>query len=118
MVEEQQTVAERVQASSPGRGEETIVADLHEVFGQDMLQETMDELMGSQGATFFSTGLSVAIAKRDTVILQLEETVVAEGDAENVRGQILQGIETGAHRFTMHDPILLPDCQTVVGMRA
>ena len=65
--------------------------------------------MGSQGATFFSTGLGVAIAKGHTVILELEETVVAEGNTKDVRRQVLQGIETGAHRFTVHDPIPLPD---------
>ena len=79
------------------------------MFGQDMLQETMDELMSSEGATFFRTGLGVAITKGHTVILQLEQTVVAEGNTENVRCQLLQGIETGAHRFTVHDPVLLPD---------
>lgn len=102
-------MAERVQASSPGRGKETIVTDLHEVFGQDMLQETMDELMSPQGTAFFSAGLGVAITKGHTVILQLEKTVIAEGDPEDVRRQILQGIETGAHAFTVHDPVLLPD---------
>jgi hypothetical protein len=51
-----------------------------------MLQETMDELMSSQGATLLRTGLGVAIAKGHAIILQLEETVVAQGDPENVRG--------------------------------
>ena len=102
-------MAERVQASSPGRGEETIVADLHEVFGQDMLQEAMDELMSSEGAMFFRTGLGVAITKGHTVILELEETVVAEGNTKDVRRQVLQGIETGTHRFTVDNPVLLPD---------
>jgi len=104
-----ETVAERVQTSAQGWGEETIVTDLHKVFGQDMLQETMDELMSSEGTAFFRTGFGVAIAKRHTVILQLEEAVVAEGNPENVRCQILQGIEAGAHSFTVHDPVLLPD---------
>ena len=50
----------------------------------------MDELFSPQGTTFFCAGLGVAIAKGHTVIFQLEEAVVAHGDPENVRRQILQ----------------------------
>ena len=82
------------QTSSPGRGKETIVADLHEVFGQHVLQETMDELFCTQGTTFFRTRLGVTVSKCDTVVFQLEEAVVAEGDPENVGGQIFQSIQT------------------------
>ena len=51
-----------------------------------MLQETMDELMSSQGATLLRTGLGVAIAKGHTIMFQLEQAIVAEGNAENVGG--------------------------------
>jgi len=105
----EQAVSESSQTSPQSGGEETIVADRHEVFGQDMLQETVDELLRAQGTTFLDTSLSVAIAKGHAVILQLEETVVANGDAENVRRQIFQGIQTRAHCFTVHDPVLLPN---------
>jgi hypothetical protein len=69
----------------------------------------MDELLGPQGTTFFSAGVGVAVAKGHTIIFQLEEAVVAQSDAENVRRQILQGIETRAHCLTVHNPLLLPD---------
>ena len=96
--------------ASPACGcEEAIVTDLHEVFGQDMLQETMDEVLRTQGTTFFCTGFGVTIAKRNSVTFQLEEAVVAQGDPENVRGQILQRIQARAHAFTVDDPILLPN---------
>src|SRR6266508_5045614 len=74
-----------------------------------MLQKTVKELFGSQGTTFFCAGLRGAITKRDAVIFQLEDPVVAKGDPENVRGQILQGIPARAHLFTVHDPLLLPN---------
>src|SRR6266496_1232146 len=102
-------LAHGCQASPSCGREEAIVADLHKAFGQDMLQETMDEVFCSQGTTFFCTRVGGAVAKRDSATFQLEETVVAQGDAENVRGEILQRIETGAHAFTMDDPILLPN---------
>ena len=82
-------LAHGCQASPSCGREEAIVADLHKAFGQDMLQETMDEVLRTQGTTFFCTGFGVTIAKRDSVTFQLEEAVVAQGDAENVRCQIL-----------------------------
>jgi hypothetical protein len=61
-----------------------------------------------QGTTFLRTGLGVTIAKGHAVIFQLEEAVVAQGDAENVGRQVLQSIETRAHAC----------CQTLEGMMA
>jgi hypothetical protein len=55
------------------------------MMGQHMLQEAVDEFLGTQGTAFLCAGLGVAVAKGHPVIFQLEETVVAEGDAENVR---------------------------------
>ncbi len=52
----------------------------------------MDERFRTEGTTFFSAGLGVRIPKGHTVIFQLEEAVVAQCDAENVRGQILQSL--------------------------
>src|SRR5215211_6157404 len=69
----------------------------------------MDELFGAQGTSFFSTGLGVAIAEGHTIPCQLQDPVVANGHPENVRGQILQGVQTRADRFTVHNPLLLPD---------
>lgn len=74
-----------------------------------MLQETVDELWCSQGATFFGSGLGVAITKGDAVSFYLQNTVVANGHPENVRGQILQSTQARADTFTVHDPLLLPD---------
>jgi len=97
------------QASSPCGAEEPIVTNLDEAFRQDVLQKAVNELFCRQGTTFFCAGLSGAVAKRDAVIFQLEEAVVANGNSENVRGQILQGMQASADRFTMHNPLLLPN---------
>jgi len=102
-------LAHGCQASPPCGGEEAIVADLDEVFGQNMLQETMDEVFSTQGTTFFCASVGGAVAKRNTITFQLEEAVVANRDAENVRGEILQRIQARAHAFTVDDPILLPN---------
>jgi hypothetical protein len=97
-----QALAERAQTSTPGGSEEAIVADLHEVMGQHMLQETMDELSCPQGTTLFRAGLGVGIAEGHAVRFQLEELVVTQGDPENVKRQILQSLHAfpGATRHT------------------
>ena len=87
-----QALAEGAQASTQGGSEESIVANLHEVMGQHMLEEAVDEFLGTQGTPFLCTGLGVAIAKGHPVIFQLEEPVVAQGDPEDVRGQVLQSL--------------------------
>src|SRR5262245_27785861 len=74
-----------------------------------MLQEAVDERFCTQGTTLFCASLGGAIATRQAVIVQLEETVVAQGHPENIRGQILQRIPTRAYRFTVRDPRLLPN---------
>ena len=71
-----EVLAHGCQASPPCGSEETIVTDLHETFGQDMLQKTVQELFCRQGTTFFCTGVGGAVAKRDAIIFQLEDPVV------------------------------------------
>jgi hypothetical protein len=79
------------------------------MMGQHMLQEAMDEFLGTQGTPFLRAGLGVAVAERHTITFQLEEPVVAQGDPENVGCQVLQSIQTAAHAFTVDHPLLLPD---------
>ena len=64
------------------RAEEAIVAQLGEAVGQDMLEEAADELLGRQGREFLSFGLAILITKGDLAVLEVEDTVVAEGHAE------------------------------------
>lgn len=97
------------QASPPGGAEETIVTKLDEAFGQDMLETTVKELFRCQGTTCFCAGLGGAVAKGDAIIFHLEDPVVAKGDSEEVRGQILQGIQPRPNPFTVHHPRLLPN---------
>ena len=104
------------QASPPCGAEETIVTDLDEAFGQDMLQKPVQELFCVQGTTFFCASLSGAVAKRDAVIFQLQDPVVANGNPENVRSQILQRIQARADRLTVHNPLLLPNVRRNTGI--
>ena len=90
-----------------GRTEKAIVTYLDETFGQDVLQETLDELVGGQRAEFGLARVGL-VTERDLVVLDLDDTPVAEGDAKDVRGKILERGAAIADRFAMNDPVLLP----------
>src|SRR5260370_13057618 len=89
------------------------VTDLDEAIGEDVLEEAADELFGGEGAVLELVGGRLFVGESDVTIFQLTEAVVAEGDAKDVRGEILEGLCAGAHRFGMDHPIFAPawsDC--------
>ena len=103
-----QLLPERGDHFSQGGAEEAIITDLDEAFGQNMLQEAMNEIFSTQRARSFHSGLRVPITKRDLVVFQLQDAVIANGHSEDVGCKILQGSQARSHFFTMHDPLLLP----------
>jgi len=88
---------------------EAVIADLLEAFRQAVLQEGTDELLSGQGAGFAGTGGAVAVTESDLAILEFEEALVREGDAEDIRGQILERRLAGANGRAGYDPVLSPD---------
>ena len=103
---------ERTHLSQPitlARAEETVVADLLKTFGQDVLQEATDELLGGEGAGLPAAGGAVTVAERDLTLLKFKDTPIGEGDAKNIGSQILEGRLTRADRLTVDDPRLPPD---------
>ena len=74
-----------------------------------MLQEAMDEGFSREGASPLLFGLAVLIGEGDLVMLHFENTLVAQGDAEDIGGQILEGRRPSADGTTIHDPCLSPD---------
>jgi len=56
------------EAWTQARGKETVVAHLDEALGQDVLQETVDELLGREGAEGRASGVGGAITERDPAI--------------------------------------------------
>jgi len=90
-----------------GGTEEAIVTHLDKAFGQNVLQETVNEFLGGERAEPGVTGVGF-VAKGDLIILHLDDTAVAEGDAKDVRGEILERGATVADGFAVDNPILLP----------
>ena len=74
-----------------------------------MLQEAVDERFGRECTQFGLTRVRCPVVKCNLVVLQLDQAAVADGNAEDIRGQVFQGRATIANRFAMHHPILLPD---------
>jgi hypothetical protein len=96
------------QAEVVSVGEEAEVAYLHEAFWEDMLKETVDEFIGREGAELDLAGVGRAIAEGDLVVLELDETAVGDGDAEDIGGQVFEGRASIANGFAMDNPLMFP----------
>jgi hypothetical protein len=101
--------AEGGQEQALGRAEETEIAHLDEAFGQDVLEEAVDELFGREGAERDLAGSGRAVAKGDLVVFEFYQAAVADGDSEDIGSQVLEGSAAVADRFAVDHPILLPD---------
>ena len=76
------------------------------------MEETTDELLGGDGAALDLSRSRLFISESDVAVLQLEEAVVADSDAKDVRGEILEGLFAGAYGFGMHHPVFAPDARS------
>ena len=75
-------------------GEKAIVTDFDKAPGQDVLEKAADELESGQGAGCELAGVGSAKAEGDPAIGQLQDAVVADGDAKDVGSQVLENGET------------------------
>jgi hypothetical protein len=101
--------AQRFKFFTKGWTEEAIIAHLDKARGQDMLhaKRAVDEFLGGQRAELGLTRVGF-VTKRDLVVLHLDDAVVAEGDAKDVGGEILESRATIADGLAVNDPVLLP----------
>ena len=75
---------------------------------QDVLKKTTDELFGWDGREFDLIGGRLLVRESDLSIFELEDALVADGNAKEVRGQIFESGFSRAHRLTMNHPIFVP----------
>ena len=92
-----------------GGAEQTVVADFDEARREDVLQETTDELGGGDGAVLELLRGGLFVRESYLALLQLADAVVADSDAEDVRGEILEGLGTGADWFRVDHPGFAPN---------
>ena len=56
------------------------------------MEEAPDELLGTHGATLELGGGRLFVRESDLAIMQLAEAVVGDRDAEDIRGEIFEGL--------------------------
>jgi hypothetical protein len=57
-----------------------------------VLEEATDELFGGEGATLELVSGRLFVRESNSAIFQLAQAVVADSDAKDVRGEILEGL--------------------------
>jgi hypothetical protein len=88
--------------------EEAVIPDLDKASGQNVLQETADELLSTDGAVPGFSSLRVLVAKGDVIVFHFQDTIVTDGHPKDVGGQILQSSYSAADRLAMNHPIFAP----------
>lgn len=90
------------------RTEQAVVTNFDEAGRQDVLQETGDELFDGHGFDFPLLGFAVFVFESDHAVFELEQALVADGNLENIRRQILERVLAGAYWLEVNDPLLFP----------
>ena len=90
-------------------GEKAVVTDLVKTAGEDMLQETADELHHRQGHRLPYLFPGILVAEGNLAVISGKDAIVGDGDAVDVTGEILEdflcSLDTG---LTVNDPFDLP----------
>jgi hypothetical protein len=103
-VEERTRLGEALLADAIG--EQTIVADAHEVSRDNVEEEAADELRRlKRELTPAVLATAIAVAEGDGAVLQGDEALVSDGNAVGVASEIAQGLFwSGDRRFAVDDP--------------
>jgi hypothetical protein len=97
-----------LEAGLGGGTEPAEVTDALKAAGQNMLQETVEETLGSEGGGL-ALALVVGEGKGDGVAVVGEDFLGAEGGAIDVSGQVFQSGFTGTDALDIGDPVERPD---------
>ena len=98
-----------------GSAEETEVAHFHEAAWQDVLEETLDEMLHREGASFELASICGAVLEGNLGSLEAatmmdgEQAPVADGNAVDVGSQVFEGSLPITNWFAVDDPFSLPD---------
>src|ERR1700751_1513316 len=108
-------VAQRLARGMP----QAVIADLVEAGRQDVLEEAPDELVAGHGLLALTVGGAVLVAIGHSGVVDGQDAVVGDGDAEGVAGEIVErGLLSLAPWRDVNDPGDLPDMGRKVGVRA
>jgi len=90
------------------RGEQSVVSDAVEAFGQDVDQEAADELIDIEGHGLMANGVAaiVLVPEGDKMAVIGDESGVGEGDAVGIAAEVLEhGFGSGERWFDMDVPV-------------
>ena len=94
------------EADLRGMGEESVVADADEAFGEDVEKEAATELAEGKGEGPGPSATIVLVAKGDGLVIDGQEPMVRGGDAVDVASQILEHVLGGLEgRLGVDDPL-------------
>jgi hypothetical protein len=87
------------------------VPDANQTAGQDVKQESAQELMGGNGHDLLLAAVSiVSPAEGDAIVLEGHETMVGDGDAVGIAGQVVENMFGAAEGWLGVDhPVLLAE---------
>src|SRR3954451_14004744 len=98
---------------------QAVIADLVKAGRQDVLEEAPDELVAGHGFLALAVGGAVLVAIGHGRVVDRQDAVVGDGDAEGVAGEIVErGPLSLAPWRDVNDPGDLPDMGRQVGVRA
>ena len=94
---------------------ETEITHLDKGKRENMLEETLKELLDRKGASFELRGIGCAVLKgnlgslHSAAVVKGKQATIADGNPMDIRSEILEGGLTICNRLAMHDPLLSPD---------
>ncbi len=104
----EQNAAAFERSTSSAVGEESEVADANQAAGQNVKQEAAQELMSGNSHDLLLAAVGiVSPAEGDAVVFKGHETMVGDGDAMGVAGQVVEHMFGAAERWLgVDDPVL------------
>src|SRR6516162_10688431 len=98
---------------------QAVIADLVEAGRQDVLEEAPDELVAGDGFLALAVGGAVLVAIGHGGVVDGQDAVVGDGNAEGVAGEIFErGLLSLTPWRDVNDPGDLPDMGREVGVPA
>ncbi len=91
------------------RAPDSVVADFDHASWQNMLEETVEELVRGKHDAPHCLSAIVAVAEADLTIVERFQSAVGDGDAEDVAAEIVEDLSTAPGRFAVDDPVFLPE---------
>ena len=87
---QQENIAQVAELVASGGVPQAVIADFVEACGQDMLEKAADELVTGYRFFALAIGRAVLVAVGHGGVVDGQDAVVGDGDAEGVAGEIIE----------------------------